>query len=71
LPDTYEIKKGYGLKLQISHGFPSKLQLALKRLEADFCILTYTLTDIIFWRLATKVYGAFTVDLFVTRINPS
>jgi len=71
LPDTNKIKKSYGLKLQISHAIPSKLQIALKTLGNDFCILTYMLMAIIFWGPTTKVYGAFTFDLFVTRINPS
>jgi len=69
--DRYKIKKSYGLKLQISHEIPSKLQFALKDLENDFYILIYMLTVIIIWRPATKVYGAFTIDLFVTRLNPS
>jgi len=70
LPDTNEINKSYDLKLQISHGIPSKLQLAVKGLENDFYILTCMLRDLVFWRPTTKVYGAFATDLFMTRINP-
>jgi hypothetical protein len=54
-----------------NYKFHMELQVALKTMENDFCILTYMLTGIIFWRPTTKVYGAFTFDLFVTRINPS
>lgn len=71
LSNTYKIKKSYGLKLKISHGITSKLQLAVKGLENDFYILTCMLRDLVFWRPTTKVYGAFAIDLFVTRINPS
>lgn len=54
-PDTHEIKKTYGLKLQISHGIPSKLQLAVKGLENGFYILTCIPRDLVIWRPTTKV----------------